>query len=168
MEGKYTEMRHLSRSYLGDIWKMAKARVELEGEDAVLAEVLKQHPEYSDVWEQAHTLSPDDETLRDGVNPFVHVMIHQTVENQIANHDPPQTAKTLEVMMQTGYDRHEAIHAIGTLVANAIFQIMHNDHPFDEASYIEALRDLAQTSKSPEKDQRQRQYQRRPRRRRKR
>ena len=161
MEDAYTEMRHLSRSYLGNTWQMAIAGVELEGEEAVLAEVLKQHPEYWDVWEQANALPPDEEILRDGVNPFVHVMIHQMVENQVADHDPPQTAETLEAMVQAGYDRHDGVHAIGALITGEIFQILKNNRPFDTADYIEALRELAQTPRHPEKGPRSRQHRRR-------
>ncbi|MFQ5814094.1 MAG: DUF1841 family protein, partial [Anaerolineae bacterium] len=80
----------------------------------------------------------------DGANPFAHVAIHQTVENQIANHDPPETAETLEALMQAGYTRHEAIHAIGNIVAQEIYEILRDNHPFDAAGYVEALRDLRQ------------------------
>jgi len=161
MEDKYAKLRYLTRARLGLIWEMVMAEAELEGEDAVFAKVLKQHPEYFDVWEQADTLPPDEEVLRDGVNPFIHVAIHQTIENQIAGHDPPQTAETLEALMRAGYTRHEAIHAIGAILAPEIFEILRDDRPFDEASYIEALNDLAKTAKPPRKHRRPRQRKRR-------
>jgi hypothetical protein len=147
MEDKHAELRYLTRARLGFIWEMAMAEAELEGEEAVMAEILKQHPEYSDIWERADILSPSEEVLCDGVNPFVHVTIHQTVENQIADHAPPQTAETLEALVQAGYTRHEAIHAIGAIVANEIFEILRDNRPFDEESYVKALQDLAQTAK---------------------
>jgi hypothetical protein len=161
MEDKYTKLRYLTHARLGYVWKLGLAGAELEGEDAVTVEVLKQHPEYFDLWEQAELLPPDEEVLRDGVNPFLHVTIHATVENQIANGDPPQTAETLEAMIQAGYDRHEAIHAIGSLIAEQIFEIMAHDQPFDLESYVEALRELAQAKPSRS---RRRRRSRRPRR----
>lgn len=148
MEDKYAKLRHLTHTHLGYIWKLGLAGAELEGEDAVTVEVLKQHPEYFDIWEQAELLPPDEEVLRDGVDPFFHVAIHVTVENQVANGDPSQTAETLEAMIQAGYDRHDAIHAIGALVAEQIFEIMAHDQPFDLESYAEALRELARTKPS--------------------
>lgn len=161
MEDKYTEMRHLTRSRIGAIWRLAQIGAELEGEEAVTAEVLKQHPEYFDIWEQAGTLPPDEEVLHDGANPFVHIAVHQTVENQIADLNPPQTAETLKALIRAGYDRHEAVHAIGSLVAEEMFEIMKNNRPFDQTRYVEALRELAQTPKRPRKSQRPRQHRRR-------
>lgn len=153
MEDKHTKLRYLTRARVGLIWEMAKIGAELEGEEALTAEILEQHPEYFDIWEQADTLPPDEEVLHDGANPFVHVAIHQIVENQVADRTPPQTAETLEALVQAGYTRHEAIHAIGTLIAKEMFEIMQDNRPFDEAGYTEALRELAQTPKRPSKRQ---------------
>jgi hypothetical protein len=161
MEDKYTELRQLTRARLGLIWEMAMAGAELEGEEATFTEILKQHPEYFDIWEQAGILDPSEEVLRDGANPFVHVAVHQTVENQIAGHTPPQTAETLEALMRAGYTRHEAIHAIGTILAQEIFEILRDNHPFDEAGYVEALGDLAKSAKRPRKERRPRRKERR-------
>ncbi len=69
------------------------------------------------------------------------------MENQIADLDPPQTVATLEALIQAGYDRHDAIHAIGALIADEIYEITKNDRPFDQASYVKALDQLAQTPK---------------------
>ena len=169
MSDPYTELRYLTHARVGLIWEMAESEIDLEGEEATMAEILRQHPEYLDIWEKADTMPPDEEVLRDGVNPFVHIAIHQTVENQITDRTPPQTAETLEALIHASYTRHEAIHAIGALIAEQIFGMMQDSRPFDETSYVEALRDLAQTSKPPRKRQRPRQRQpRRPRRRKRR
>ncbi len=144
MEDKYAELRYLTRAHLGLIWDMVMAGAKLEGDEAVTAEILKQHPRYFDIWERAGTLPPEEEVLRDGANPFAHVAIHQIVENQVADRTPPETAETLEALMQAGYTRHEAIHAIGNIVAEEIYEILWDSRPFDEAGYLEALRDLRQ------------------------
>jgi hypothetical protein len=142
MKSKHAELRRITRARVGLIWEMVMAGAEMEGDEAIVAEILKQHPKYFDIWEQASTLSPEEETLPDGANPFAHVAIHQIVENQIADHAPPQTVETLEALMQTGLTRHEAIHAIGRIVSDEIFEIMRDKRPFDEAGYLEALRNL--------------------------
>jgi len=152
VEDEYAELRYLTRIRLGLIWDMVLTGAELEGDEAVLARILKQHPEYSDIWERAADLDPHEEVLRDGANPFAHIAIHQIVENQIANHDPPQTAETLEALMQAGYTRHEAIHAIGNVLAEEIYEILRDERPFDEASYVQALRELVQTATSPKNE----------------
>jgi len=151
MEDEYAELRILARARVGLIWEQMLAGAELEGDEAVLAEVLRQHPEYSDIWERAAVLDPYEEVLRDGANPFAHVAIHQMIANQIANREPPQTVETLEALMQAGYTRHEAIHAIGGILADEIYEILRDKRPFDEADYVQALRELVQTATSPKK-----------------
>lgn len=148
MKDEYAELRRLTRTRMGLIWEMANAGGDLDEEDARLVEVLKQHPEYHDVWEDPHSLGAEDVT-RDGVNPFVHVTTHHVVENQIADNDPPQTAETLEALLEAGYSRHDAIHAIGAIVAEEVFEILRDDRPFGEAKYVKALRDLAREAKRP-------------------
>jgi hypothetical protein len=148
MKDEHAKIRRLTRSRIGHIWHLAQLGAKQEGEKAVTAQILKQHPEYFDVWDQANTLPSDEEILRDGVNPFAHVAIHQTVEKQIADRDPPQVAQTLDALMLAGYERHDAIHAIGTLVSDAMFETMKTGHPFDESGYTEALRELGQRALS--------------------
>jgi hypothetical protein len=70
-----------------------------------MVEALREHPEYYGVWDRVDELS-DEELIRDGVNPILHVTIHQTVENQLAAKDPPVVHETLERLMRSGLSRH--------------------------------------------------------------
>ena len=137
----YREMKDLSRQRLRLIWEMAQMGVVLDDEDAVLVEALREHPEYYGVWDQADELS-DEELIRDGVNPILHVTIHQTVENQLAAKDPPVVHETLERLMRSGLSRHEAIHAIGSVLCEEIWEILSQERPFDEERYERGLRQL--------------------------
>jgi hypothetical protein len=146
MKDDYAQLRGVTRSRLGLIWELAQAGGELDEEDARLAEVLGQHPDYYDVWEAAQSMGTEEVT-RDGVNPFAHVAIHQVVENQLAENDPPQTAETLAALLRAGYDRHDAVHMIGRVVSDEIFEILKDGRPFDEDGYVAALRELARTER---------------------
>jgi hypothetical protein len=46
-----------------------------------------------------------------------HAVIHVVVENQIAEGDALPVQRTLQRLMGDGLDRHEAIHAIGSVLA---------------------------------------------------
>jgi len=138
------QFRTLTRTRLGLIWELAQAGGELDDESAQLAEVMEEHPEYYDVWEQAERFG-SEEVATDGVNPFLHVAMHQVVERQLADNDPPETARTLETLLDAGYSRHDAIHAIAGVVAGEIFEILKEDRPFDRQGYVSALQDLVRT-----------------------
>jgi hypothetical protein len=53
-------------------------------------------------------------TLPDG---DMHAMIHATVENQIAAGSALPVQATLQRLMEEGLDRHDALHAIGAVLA---------------------------------------------------
>ena len=69
-----------------------------------------------------------------------HAVVHVIIENQLAE-DIPQVLVTLRRLMKKGLDRHEAIHAIGTVVAKHIHAAMTGNATADEG-HLPYLRDL--------------------------
>ena len=59
-------------------------------------------------------------------NLRIHASFHAVVENQIASGDPPEVLVTLERLLREGLNRHEAIHAIGSVLSEQIFNVMKN------------------------------------------
>jgi DNA polymerase III gamma/tau subunit len=104
---------------------------------------MREHLEYADVWDQLSELS-DQEIERDGVNPIVHITAHQTVENQLAQNDPKEVRRTIKKLMRQGYSRHEAIHAVGSVVMDEIWYILKEKRPFDQARFLRGLRALTE------------------------
>lgn len=72
----------------------------------------------------------------DGPRLRVHVATHAVVETQIAEGAPPETSMTLQRLMAEGLSRHDAIHAIGTVVSeqliSAVGQGGYNEQLFRE------------------------------------
>jgi hypothetical protein len=60
-------------------------------------------------------------------NPKLHAMTHVVVENQLALGDATPVPTTLERLMDEGLDRHEAIHAIGSILMPIMFDAVRND-----------------------------------------
>jgi hypothetical protein len=57
-------------------------------------------------------------------NLQLHAAIHAVVENQIAMGDQIPVRRTLERLLGEGLDRHDAIHAIGSVLASHLHAIM--------------------------------------------
>jgi hypothetical protein len=70
--------------------------------------------------------------------PRLHAAIHQVVENQLALDDPPAARRALARLMAGGLPRHEAIHALGLLVANAAAAAM-DGRAYDPATHAREL-----------------------------
>ena len=60
-------------------------------------------------------------------NERIHAAIHVVVENQVALGDQTPVAATLDRLMNEGLDRHDAIHAIGSVLAGRIWEIARSD-----------------------------------------
>jgi len=146
MEEEYRTLRALSHARFQRIWEISQAGGDLEGEDARLAEVMERHPEYHDIWQKAEVLGPD-EVLVDEVNPFMHAAVHTAVENQLAAGSPPETAEALEALMKAGYSRHEAIHFIGAVVTDEIYNVLKENRPADNDVVAANMRDLARQAR---------------------
>ncbi len=142
----YEEMRRLSRTRLGLLWEAAQAGVEPDDEDLQIVEILEQHPEYHHIWEDARDAGGEDLTV-DGVNPFLHVGMHQVVKKQLADDNPRQTARTLDALLDAGFARHDAIHAIAAVVVEEIYNVMKSQGEPDRDAYVAGLQELERTAK---------------------
>jgi len=61
-----------------------------------------------------------------GQNANVHAAAHITVENQLAMGDASVVPATLDRLMREGLDRHEAIHAIASVLMGIVFDALRN------------------------------------------
>jgi len=56
-------------------------------------------------------------------NMMLHTAVHATVETQIALGDELPVKGKLETLVKDGLDRHEAVHAIGSVLAEHMYNI---------------------------------------------
>ena len=84
---------------------------------------------------------------REGIdmpNTHMHSMIHAVVEYQIAEGDKYPVKKTLDQLMQEGLDRHEAIHAIGSVLVKYLWEVGSGESTSDDFTddYFEEVSQL--------------------------
>ena len=77
-------------------------------------------------------------------NSGVHAVFHVIVENQVALGTEIPAQKTLERLIREGLSRHDAVHAIGSVLAGHMFDLMkHGTKDQDvNASYYRHLEEL--------------------------
>jgi hypothetical protein len=78
-------------------------------------------------------------------NEQIHAVIHVVVENQAAMGNETPVAETLQRLMGEGLDRHDAVHAIGSVLAEHMWELMRKKDIGAEdpnAAYFEQLRNL--------------------------
>jgi len=74
----------------------------------------------------------------------LHAIVHAIVENQIALGDQLSVRRTTQRLMDEGLDRHDAIHAVGSVLSEFIFEILTAPklHSVPNAAYFAALEHL--------------------------
>lgn len=132
----------MSRGRLFDLWQRAKENEPLEGEEAMMARMMKEHTEYFDVWERLENFG-ENEIVVDGVNPILHVSMHSVIENKLEQNTPPEARKALAALLKRGVARHEAIHAIASEFNMELFPMLKNSRPFNNLAYKRRLEKLA-------------------------
>ncbi len=77
-------------------------------------------------------------------NLRVHAVFHVIVENQVALADEIPVRKTLERLMREGLSRHDAIHAIGSVLGGHMFDLVKNGAEGQDVnvSYYRQLEEL--------------------------
>jgi hypothetical protein len=83
-----------------------------------------------------------------GVEPpdeHLHAVIHVIVENQVALGDETPVKATLNRLMNEGLDRHDSIHAIGSVLLNHVYELLSaggnvrgNEEYFEELKQLSA------------------------------
>lgn len=75
-------------------------------------------------------------------DPEIHRAIFDTIENQIRDHDPAETALSLQRLMAAGESRDNALRYIACALSVEFFEILENEGAFDTARYVSNLRAL--------------------------
>ena len=65
------------------------------------------------------------------INPALHLAMHEIVANQLWADDPPEVWQTATRLLASGYERHEVLHMLGSVVSDDVYQILHDqDTPY--------------------------------------
>jgi len=67
-------------------------------------------------------------------NPRLHAVLHAVIETQIASDEPVQARQTLLRLTGEGLTRHDAVHAMATVLTEFIFE-----QRWDEEEYVAKL-----------------------------
>lgn len=90
--------------------------------------IVAEHPELQQAVED-----DQDEIILHGhlMSPRLHISMHEIVANQLWADDPPEAWPTAQRLMALGYERHEIIHMLGSVVSGEVWRNMQYEEPFD-------------------------------------
>lgn len=87
-------------------------------------------------------------------NETLHALVHVVVENQAALGDETPVAATVERLCREGLDRHEALHAVGSVLSEQLWKVSNGVEDdfskayFDDVQALTAQKWLASANDS--------------------
>ena len=117
--------------------------------DERIAHVMDLHPEFEEIWKQGELAAYPQEINGQIVSPFVHTVLHVTVDQQIITGNPHFVEETLNRLREQGMDDHESLHAIIAVYADLHFANFRKGKPFDYLDYEGRLSYLSYEDADP-------------------
>jgi len=103
-------------------------------------QLIGKHPEYHNLF-AAPDVNQNKDYAPDGndVNPFLHIMMHLSIEEQISIGQPLGIREQFARLTQKYASEHEAQHAMMDCLGEMIWQAQRNKTEPDAAIYITCL-----------------------------
>jgi hypothetical protein len=140
----YGNDRDSLRRFYVETWRKACAGEHLEPMERMVAEVIREHPEYQAL------LAPGNEGVlgRDYLpeegqtNPFLHMGLHIALREQEATDRPPGIARLIQRLKARTGDHLEAEHQLMEPLGEALWEAQRAGGQPDEQAYLERVRRL--------------------------
>ncbi len=132
--------RDEARQFLFESWRKRSAGELLTPLEDLTAQLIDKHPEYHALFDDPER-NLDKYFAPDGnvVNPFLHLMMHLTIEEQISIGQPQGIREQFARLTQKYESEHEAQHAIMDCLGEMIWQAQRNQSQPDAMVYMSCL-----------------------------
>ncbi len=136
----FNPTREQARQFLFEAWRKRVGGELLSPLEDLTAQLIDKHPEYHALLATPEN-HKDKDFLSDGseVNPFLHIMMHLSIEEQISIGQPHGIREQFARLTQKYDSEHEAQHAMMDCLGEMIWQAQRNKTEPDAAIYIACL-----------------------------
>ncbi len=132
----------LRRFYI-DSWRKYRNKEMLQPLEAMVAEVISQHPEYHALLEKGEAFLDQDFMPEQGqTNPFLHMGMHLAIREQLGTERPLGIKEIHTALLMRIGDPHEVEHRMLECLGEAMWEAQRSGTPPDEASYLECLKKI--------------------------
>ena len=136
----FNPSRDEARLFLFETWRKRKARELLSPLEDLTAQLIEKHPEYHDVLESPDRYQDKDYLPEQGeTNPFLHLMMHLSIEEQISIDQPPGIRAHFVRLTRQFESEHDAQHHMMECLSEMIWQAQRNRTQPDALIYFACL-----------------------------
>ena len=136
----FNPSRDEARMFLIDTWRKRRAGALLSPLEDLTAQLIEKHPEYYAMLENPERYQDKDYTPEQGTtNPFLHLMMHLTIEEQISIDQPHGIRMHFQRLVAQHQSEHNAQHRMMECLGEMIWQAQRNGTAPDANVYLNCL-----------------------------
>lgn len=136
----FNPTRDEARQFLFATWRKRVAGELLTPLEDLTAQLIEKHPEYHDLLAQPeHHLEKDYTPESGATNPFLHLMMHLTMEEQISIDQPPGIRAHYQRFTAHYQSEHDAQHKMMECLGEMLWQAQRNGTGPDVNIYFSCL-----------------------------
>lgn len=129
------------RRFFCEAYRKQQAHEILTPIETMAADWIRHHPEYHDVLGDVETaLTRDYQVEGAQANPFLHLSMHLSIDEQISIDQPPGIRALATELTLKLDDAHAAQHEIMECLGEMIWNAQRSGTPPDAVAYLEAIR----------------------------
>ena len=115
------------------------------GEDEAWEIALNDHPKYRQLLEDDKLSEELAGENGEVMNPHLHLTMHSMIELQIAKDQPQGVAAIARQLEELGVSGHDIRHEMGRPLAEHMWHMLKEQHPFEEGWYLAELRKIVES-----------------------
>ena len=136
----FNPSRDEARNFLFESWRKRKAGELLTPLEDLAAQLIAKHPEHHTALENPERHQDKDYLPEQGAaNPFLHLMMHLTIEEQISINQPTGIRAQFARLTRKLESEHDAQHRMMECLGEMIWQAQRNHTPPDAVIYFACL-----------------------------
>ncbi len=129
------------RKFFCTVHARERARLPLDPMQSIAARWIAEHPEYhADLDDEATALATMYAVEGGRTNPFLHLSMHLSIDEQIAIDQPTGIRQAVALLAARRNSMHEAQHEVMECLGEMLWQSQRSGLPPDGQAYIEAVR----------------------------
>ena len=136
----FNPTRDEARLFLFETWRKRRAGELLTPLEDLVAQLIEKHPEYHGLLADPDRYQDKDYAPEQGAtNPFLHLMMHLTIEEQISIGQPHGIRAHFQRLAAHYQSEHDAQHRMMECLAEMIWQAQRNGTAPDASLYLTCL-----------------------------
>ncbi len=136
----FNPSRDEARNFLFDSWHKRQAKQLLTPLEDLVVQLIDKHPEYHAILENPERFQDRDYQPEQGdTNPFLHLMMHLTIEEQISIDQPAGIRAHFTRLTHKLESEHDAQHRMMECLGEMIWQAQRNNTQPDAGIYLACL-----------------------------